>query len=99
MKKLLSTILLGAFTFAAALPAFAGPDWQLIDKARAEKQAAATKTGSVNSSGTAAAVGCRVERLALPPDHGPRAQATPYQNEQRKARRDAQLKGCPMATK
>jgi len=98
MKKLLSTILLGAFTFAA-LPAFAGPDWQLIDKARAEKQAAAMKTGGVNSSGTSAAGGCRVEHLALPLDHGPRAQTTPYQNEQRKARHDAQLKGCPMATK
>jgi len=99
MKKLLTTIL-GIFALAAALPALAGPDWQLIEKARAEKQAAALETGRVSSSGTSAARGdCRVERLVLPLDHGPRAQTTPYQNAQRKARHDAQVEARPMASK
>lgn len=39
MNKLLIT-LAGALTLGAALPVFAGPDWQIIEKARKEKQAA-----------------------------------------------------------
>ena len=33
MKKLLIT-LIGSFALAGTLPAFAGPDWQIIEKAR-----------------------------------------------------------------
>lgn len=39
MKKLL-IILIGSFTLSAAAPALAGPDWQIIEKARKDKQAA-----------------------------------------------------------
>ena len=39
MNKLLIT-LAGALRLGAALPVFAGPDWQIIEKARKEKQAA-----------------------------------------------------------
>ena len=97
MKKLLTT-LIGSFALAAALPTFAGPDWQLIEKARKDKQGAAETTRS-SSSGTSAAPGdCRVEPLVLPLDHGPRASTTPDQNEQRKQRHEEQLKACGWTT-
>lgn len=99
MKKLLITVI-GSFILAAALPAFAGPDWQIIEKARKDKQAAAQTAPHVSSSGTAAAQGdCHVEPLVLPLDHGPRAQTTPYANEQRRQRHEAQLKACTGTTK
>lgn len=98
MKKLLIT-LIGAFTLAGTLPAFAGPDWQIIEKARKDKQAAA-ETSRVSSSGTASARGdCPVEPLVLQLDHGPRAETTPYQNQLRKERHEAQLKACGGTTK
>ena len=34
------------------------------------------------------------ERLVLPLDHGPRAQTTPYLNQQRKERYEMQVKAC-----
>ncbi len=34
------------------------------------------------------------DRLVLPLDHGPRAQTTPYLNQQRKERYDAQVRAC-----
>lgn len=98
MNKLLIT-LIGSFALTAVASASAGPDWQIIEKARKDKQAAA-ETSRVSSSGTSAAGGgCRVERLVLPLDHGPRAQTTPFQNEQRRQRHEAQLKACGGTTK
>lgn len=38
--KTLILALAGAATLAAALPALAGPDWTVIERARAEKRAA-----------------------------------------------------------
>jgi hypothetical protein len=98
MKKLLIT-LVGSLTLGAALPVFAGPDWQVIDKARRDKQAV-TDTTRVSSSGTSAATGdCRAEPLVLALDHGPRAQTTPQQNQLRKERYEAQVKACAGTTK
>ena len=98
MKKLL-IILVGSFTLAAALPTYAGADWLLIEKARKNKQTA-SETARVSSSRTAGARGdCPVEPLVLPIDHGPRAQTTPYQNQLRRARHEAQLKACERETK
>lgn len=37
---------------------------------------------------------CPPQTLILPLDHGPRAQSTPYLNQQRKARYDAEVKAC-----
>lgn len=34
------------------------------------------------------------DRLVLPLDHGPRADTTPYMNQQRKQRYDAQVRAC-----
>ena len=101
MKKLLIT-LIGSFTLAAALPALAGPDWQLIEKARKEKQAAspAETRSVVSGAGTSAAPGnCPVGPLVLPLDHGPRAQTTPSQNAVRKQRYEEHLKACGGMTK
>lgn len=96
MKKTLIA-LIGSFTLAAALPALAGPDWQTIEKARQARQATAPVETSrtVSASGASAAPGdCPVERLALPLDHGPRAQATPHQNQIRKQQHEEKLKAC-----
>jgi hypothetical protein len=102
MKKLLIT-LIGSFALGAALPALAGPDWQLIEKARKAKQASAMarQGDSVSGSGTSGARGakCPVQSLVLPLDHGPRAETTPYQNELRKQRHEAALKACEGTTK
>jgi hypothetical protein len=102
MKKLLIT-LIGSFTLTASLPALAGPDWQLIDKARKNKQASAMarQGDSVSGSGTSGARGakCPVEALVLPLDHGPRAQTTPAQNQLRKERHEAAQKACEGLTK
>ena len=97
MKKLLislaTTLMLGA-----AWPAFAGPDFQVIEKARADRQAAvaaqiATTTTKVDSA-TGQRVNCPPEPLVLPLDHGPRAQTTPGENRMRRARYEAQVKAC-----
>lgn len=101
MKKPLIAFI-GSFTLATALPALAGPDWQTIEKARQAGQATAPAQASrvVSAVGASAAPGdCPVERLALPPDHGPRAQATPYQNQVRKQQHEERLKACRGATK
>jgi hypothetical protein len=98
VKKLFTT-LIGTFVLTAAASASAGPDWQLIAKARKEKQPAA-ETTRVSSSGTSAATGdCRVEPLVQQVDHGPRGQTTPYQNEQRRQRHEAQMRACGGTTK
>ncbi|PFH07776.1 hypothetical protein BCF11_0114 [Collimonas sp. PA-H2] len=45
MKKLLLTLLCIS-TIGAALPAFAGPDWQLIEQARKAKQLELAQTAA-----------------------------------------------------
>ena len=79
MKKSLIT-LIGALTLGAALPALAGPDWQLIERARKAKQA----PQDTRHDGTRVAKSqCAPGALVLPLDHGPRAQPTPHQNQLR----------------
>lgn len=89
MKKLLIS-LAAALTLGAAWPAFAGPDFQVIEKARADRQAAITRVDSA----TGQRVNCPPEPLVLPLDHGPRAQTTPGENRMRRARYEAQVKAC-----
>jgi hypothetical protein len=79
MKKLLIS-LVTTLTLGAAWPAFAGPDFQVIEKARAARQAAvAAQMANVTrvDSATGQQVNCPPEPLVLPLDHGPRAQTTP----------------------
>lgn len=42
---------------------------------------------------------CPPKKLVLPLDHGPRAQTTPYLNQVRKARYEAEVKACKDAAK
>ena len=88
MKKLLNS-LIGAVALTAMLPAFAGPDWQIIEQARNGKRVQVAQTEK-----TSPAAKCAAKRLILPLDHGPRAQTTPYLNERRKAGFEAEQKAC-----
>jgi hypothetical protein len=88
-KQLL--LIFGAMTLAAGWPAFAGPDFQAIEKSRATKQVAHSHRVDSN---TGQRVSCPPEALVLPLDHGPRAQTTPGENRVRKARYEAQIKAC-----
>lgn len=91
MKRILTT-LIGALSSSAMLPVFAGPDWQTIEQARKNKRAQVGQTEKLTP-----AEKCAAKRLVLPLDHGPRAQSTPYVNEQRKAGFQAESKACKEA--
>lgn len=97
MNKPLIT-LMGALTLGIALPAFAGPDWQAIEQARKAKQATQkARHGDAMPVKGSDAMTCPPDALVLPLDHGPRAQSTPYLNEKRKARFEAEQKACKEA--
>lgn len=97
MNKLLIT-LISALTLGTVLPAFAGPDWQAIEQARKAKQATqAARHGDAMPAKAADSMRCPPDALVLPLDHGPRAQSTPYLNEKRKARFEAEQKACKEA--
>ena len=103
MKKLFTT-LISALTLGAALPAVAGPDWATIEHARKmHHDAQVQHSGDVYEALPPTAAGpqkCPApEALVLPLDHGPRAQSTPYLNQQRKDRYDAQIRACKEASK
>jgi hypothetical protein len=89
MNKLILT-LMGGLAFSAALPALAGPDWELIEHGRALKQAAAHHADDTQST-TQTSIHRSPSRLVLPLDHGPRAQTTPQANQVRVRQYDAQL--------
>lgn len=91
MNKLLNT-LLGAAALSTMLPAFAGPDWQMIEQARKHKGDATARAAQKERS--AAVDRCVGARLALALDHGPRATTTPYLNEQRMAKAQGETRAC-----
>ncbi len=80
MKNLLVAVV-GALTVAVMLPVSAEPNWQGIERAQKTRAARVERND------------CRPP-LALPLDHGPRAQATPWENEQRKTRYAERVKAC-----
>lgn len=101
MKKLLISVV-GALTLGAAWPALAGPDFQVIERARMAHQTAlkaqrADAGGVENTTGRA--LKCPPKALVLPLDHGPRPQTTPGENRLRKARYEAQVKACAAPVK
>jgi hypothetical protein len=82
--------LVGALTIVAALPALAGPDWQLIEQARKAKTNQAEHRREANQAASAPRAGEDGRSpLMLALDHGPRAQSTPYLNERLRARHEA----------
>ena len=94
MKKLLIT-LISAIALGTTLPVLAGPDWQTIEQARKAKQATqAASHGDARPAAGTEGTTCPLDALALPLDHGPRAQSTPYLNGKRKARFEAEQKAC-----
>lgn len=80
MKRVVTIASLLAVLFA--VPAVAGPDWNVIQEGEANKLAHEHQAA--------------VEHLpiseALPLDHGPRALTTPWMNEERRAEIASQLK-------
>lgn len=96
MNKLLIP-LAGILAFGAGSPAIAGPDvlqLRVIDRARDAKleQAAHMEKASIEER-------CASRVLVRPLDHGPRAQTTPYLNQLRRERFEAQTKACKGAAK
>lgn len=99
MKKLPYTLIAGQ-TVGTALPTWAGPDWEIIERARKAKQAQPiARHGDAIDPRRAAAAKCPSDNALLQLDHGPRAQATPYQNRLRLERYEAQLQACAEAPK
>lgn len=94
MKKLLIA-LIGVITFSATFPAVASPDFQAIEQARKAARDAASQTVAASS---ASGKDCESQKLTLPLDHGPRAQSTPYLNQQRKGQFEAAMKVCKEAS-
>lgn len=86
-------VLIAALTLGAMLPAHAGPDLHFIEQARKARQTAQEMRQGVARETTTT---CSPDALTLPLDHGPRAQATPYQNQLRK---QEQAKTCANTTK
>ncbi len=73
----------GVLTLGATLPAIAGSDLPLIEHVR---KAVQTRTATEKR--------CESKRLVLPLDHGPHATSTPYLNQLRKERFEAEMKTC-----
>ncbi|HWH73831.1 hypothetical protein [Methylibium petroleiphilum] len=88
MKKFVS-MLIGTVALAVAFPALAGPDWSVIEQARKDKRAQVTPPVALSGPR-----GCMALLVALPLDHGPRAQTTPDQNRVRRERLAAEYKAC-----
>ena len=98
MKRLLVT-LATALTLGAALPAFAGPDFQAIEQARkAHRAAQIARDGQTQAPASTDAKDRPSDALVLPLDHGPRAQTTPWLNKQRVLRAEAQARNAMAAT-
>ena len=90
MNKLLM-ILAGVLTLGAAVPALAAPDeqyFQAIERAHKAAQARAATQPP-----------CKARRLVLPLDDGPHATTTPYLNQLRKERFDAEVRACKDAAR
>ena len=96
MKKLFITLISG-LSLGVALPARAGPDWQIIEQARKHKRAQWAALARDAAPATAETIGCPPPPLVLPLDHGPRAQSTPYLNQRRKERHIAEVRACKEA--
>ena len=99
MNRLLLTLITG-LTLVTTLPTWAGPDWAAIEHARKAKQAQQiARHGDAVDPQSENAKKCRPDAPVLQLDHGPRAQTTPYLNQQRQKRYEAQVKARKAASK
>lgn len=95
MNKLIYP-LAGALMLGATLPVLAGLA-ALLDslKVRAgQEEAEATRTRDAAEAAKTGRGDCPPQPLILPLDHGPRALTTPYLNQLRKQRFEAEMKAC-----
>ena len=98
MKTTLIAII-GLLALGTQLPAFAGPDFQLIEQARKAKRAEDMRRQAQTADLAAAGKkDCPPPALVLPLDHGPRADTTTAQNRIRKERHAAAVEACRTAT-
>lgn len=67
-------VIVGLLSMAVSSTAVAGPDWEIIDKAEADK---ISHEHAFMSNDT--------KKIVVLLDHGPRAISTPYMNEERKS--------------
>ncbi|OIQ76554.1 hypothetical protein GALL_417630 [mine drainage metagenome] len=88
MNKLLTT-LAGVLTLGITLPATAGPDFQTMYQIEQTQKARQAEAATEKA--------CESGRLVLPLDHGPHATSTPYLNQLRKERFEAEMKACKEA--
>lgn len=95
MNKLIYP-LAGALMLGATLPVLAGLAGLLDSlKVRAgQEEAEATRTRDAAEAAKTGRGDCPPQPLILPLDHGPRALTTPYLNQLRKQRFEAEMKAC-----
>jgi hypothetical protein len=89
MKYLTYITLTACLAFVAV--ASAAPDIANVDPAN---KATLERSDGMRQAHEAAA--CRKNRLTLLLDHGPRAETTPWLNQQRRTRFDTQKKACEL---
>ena len=90
MKKTVASIAVVAAFSTLALPAFAGPDWQVIheaQKAHHQQHENAQKEASTT-----------MHNMILPLDHGPRALSTPWVNKEEELAAKADKKTSMLAS-
>ncbi len=92
IMKAILTVLAGVLGLSVMLPAFAGPDWAVIEAGRKNHRTQVAQMEKLTPDQK-----CAAEKLVLPLDHGPRAVSTPYLNAKRKEQFDAEHKACKAA--
>jgi hypothetical protein len=78
--------LFGAIALSVALP--------VIAQTQTAPSAQPADTTTMQPKTAIASKDCKARKLALPLDHGPRAETTPRANQQRKERFEARMKAC-----
>lgn len=93
--KHLPMYFIGILTLSMALPALAGPDFPISrtthKSSQMEQADCMPKTYTLANGKT---LTCPPPALVLPLDHGPHATTTPYENQRRRERYEAQIKAC-----
>lgn len=94
MKKLLITVAASCLALASVTQAVAGPDFNAREQVRRTHDNRPQADVVARDQLDANAFACPTEKLALPLDHGPRAQTTQYANRLRFERYTVAMKAC-----